>query len=35
VAEPVVEITGRGGATERVALERLAAAWHTPAGGDG
>ncbi|MFM9024895.1 MAG: phosphoribosylformylglycinamidine synthase subunit PurL, partial [Planctomycetaceae bacterium] len=35
VAEPVVEITGRGGTTERVALERLAAAWHTPAGGDG
>ncbi|MFM9058873.1 MAG: phosphoribosylformylglycinamidine synthase subunit PurL [Planctomycetaceae bacterium] len=33
-AEPVVEIVGAAGAAERVPLARLAAAWHTPAGGD-
>jgi phosphoribosylformylglycinamidine (FGAM) synthase-like enzyme len=33
-AEPIVEIVGVAGAVERVPLARLAAAWHTPAGGD-
>jgi phosphoribosylformylglycinamidine synthase len=33
-AEPVVEILAAAGNAERVPLERLAAAWHTPAGGD-
>ena len=32
VAEPVVEIVGVAGGIERAPLERLAAAWHTPAG---
>ena len=31
-AEPVLEIVGVAGGVERVPLERLAAAWHTPAG---
>jgi phosphoribosylformylglycinamidine synthase len=34
LAEPVVEIVNVAGAVERVGLERLAEAWHTPAGGD-
>ncbi|MFM7108455.1 MAG: AIR synthase-related protein, partial [Planctomycetaceae bacterium] len=32
--EPVLEIVGTAGAVERVPLARLAAAWHTPAGGE-